>query len=92
MEAGCCVTPNSAAPAPADDCCDLEVMHQKLSPVSIIQLPDFAFASFSPTHMALWEPLLYTTDRLSQETLRHAGSSPPRYGRHLLYLLQTLLI
>lgn len=75
-----------------DSCCTEEISFAKLETVSsqkamAIALPVFFFSEVKPVYEGRLHSL--TTDL---RLLTYTDSSPPRYGRKLLHLLQVLII
>lgn len=93
---GCCQAPDAQEheddKTAEDDCCTTALSFEKLEPVSSIkvlslEVPVFFGLAFTPL-FATWSATVATDQRI----LTYADSSPPRYGRHLLHSLHTLIV
>jgi hypothetical protein len=87
----CCQKPE-AKDAEEEDCCTTKLSFEKLEPVSFLkslspESPLFFAVGFIPL-FTTWSPHTAVDHRI----LTYSDSSPPLFGRHLLYSLHTLIV
>ena len=79
-----------AKPVLKSKCCAYKLDQHKLETATQVKLTQFSFA-WIPTQFT-FSPVFSTISQTRQEVLHYTNSSPPLYGKNLLYSLHTLRV
>jgi hypothetical protein len=84
-----CETP-AAKPVFQKKCCEYKLDQHKLELAAQVKFTQFNFAWIS--QVFTFSPVFPTVLQTEQEVLHYTNSSPPLYGKHLLYSLHVLRV
>ena len=91
-EAMKCCTGEDEAEENADDCCDEAIEYEKLEPVAALKGFNLQLPAYFPNLLKTYAPVHAVNQAATQRIYTYTDSSPPVYGRTLLYRLHTLIV